>query len=95
MFFNFSQNGWTYYKFQGRRGAVRQILPFARNHDAPEGRELESHCLRRSKKSLELICSKDFWFGVFRRGNNPPVLPGEENERSKKRKGELKASPQN
>jgi len=34
-----------------------------------------------------------FLVGVFRRGNKPPVEPGEENERSKKRKGELKASP--
>ena len=29
----------------------------------------------------------------YRRGNNPPVLPGEENERSDKKTGELKASP--
>ena len=29
----------------------------------------------------------------YRRGNKPPVLPGEGNERSDKKAGELKASP--
>ena len=31
-------------------------------------------------------------FGPFRGGNKPPVLPGEENERSKNKNGELKAN---
>ena len=30
--------------------------------------------------------------GVFRRGNNPPVLPGEEKGFSKAKNGELKAA---
>ena len=34
-----------------------------------------------------------FFVGVFRRGNKPPVLPGEKEGFSKAKKGELKASP--
>jgi hypothetical protein len=34
-----------------------------------------------------------FHFGVFRRGNKPPVQPGEKKGFSKAKTGELKASP--
>jgi len=46
-----------------------------------------------NKTGPRLMRGPVFLVGVFRRGNKPPVEPGEENERSKKRKGELKASP--
>ena len=35
----------------------------------------------------------DIFVGVFRRGKNPPVLPGKKKERSYKKEGELYASP--
>ena len=37
--------------------------------------------------------SKLFLIGVFRRGKNPPVLPGKKKERSYKKEGEFYARP--
>ena len=71
MFFNFSQNRWKYCSFRGRRGAVRQILPFARNQlgsnpprvrispSPPKKHQSYDWCFFKSKK---FFCKDYFMF---------------------------------
>ena len=62
--------------FGGLKNAFALIAQLDRASGyGPEGREFES--LRACQKTCE-ACFIGLFVGAFRRGNKPPVLPGEE-----------------
>ena len=63
------------------------------NDSGPRGHGFKSRHSDHHNEKPETARVSGFFVGVFRRGNKPPVQPGEEKGFSKAKMGELKASP--